>query len=201
MNGLVDLHCHILYGVDDGAQSLEDSLEMGKALVELGFSVVAASPHNRPKYAPKEMAITRMNELQAAIGLLQLRDFDEVLSKRRQVDEAYRAGLFGLRGIRCLPSVPREGSNYSYFPILVEPSFPLTRDQLYNLLKSQSIHCRRYFYPLISDFPMYRGLPSASNANLPIAARIAQQVLCLPIYPDLDPDTIKSVIDVMVNAG
>lgn len=137
----------------------------------------------------------KMNELQAAIGLLQLRDFHDVLDKRRIVDEAYRSGLAGLRGIRCLPERPPGTSNYSYFPILVGPEYPLTRDQLYERLKSRGIRCRRYFYPLISDFPMYRGLPSSSHANLPVAARTAQQVLCLPIYPDLRDDSIQEVID------
>lgn len=137
----------------------------------------------------------KMNELQAAIGLLQLRDFHEVLDKRRAVEEAYRAGLASVPGIRCLPARPEQSSNHSYFPILVGPGYPLTRDRLYDQLKARGIHCRRYFYPLISDFPMYRGLASSSHANLPVAARTAQQVLCLPIYPDLPADTVQSIVD------
>lgn len=137
----------------------------------------------------------KMNELQAAIGLLQLRDFQEVLDRRRAVDEAYRRGLADLQGIHCLPARTATSSNFSYFPILVGPDYPLTRDQLYERLKLRGIHCRRYFYPLISDFPMYRGLASSSHVNLSVAARVAQQVLCLPIYPDLPADTIQDVID------
>ncbi len=85
-------------------------------------------------------------------------------------------------------------ANYGYFPILVDGDYPLSRDGLYQALKDQNIHPRRYFYPLISDFPMYRGLPSAHRENLPVATAAAQKILCLPIYPGLDAETIGEIV-------
>jgi dTDP-4-amino-4,6-dideoxygalactose transaminase len=142
----------------------------------------------------------KLNELQAAIGLLQLRDFDTVIRKRQAIDKAYRQGLSSVPGIRC-PLEPDSGKgNFSYFPILVEPEYALTRDQLYDFMKSHGIHCRRYFFPLISAFPMYRGLPSSGHASLPVAERVSQQVLCLPIYPDL-PESIIARITELISAS
>ena len=102
-----------------------------------------------------------------------------------------------MEGIRCLSTSGKCSSNYAYFPILVEKDYPFSRDLLYRNLKVQNIHPRRYFYPLISDFPMYRGLPSAHVDNLPVASRIAKQVLCLPMYPallDTDLNRVTRVI-------
>ena len=137
----------------------------------------------------------KMSEFNAALGLLQLRYVRAAIEKRRLIDAAYRHKLAGIKGIRCLNRVGQEAPNYAYFPILVEESFPIGRDALYHALKAIGIHPRRYFYPLISDFPMYRGLPSANTANLPVATHVAQQVLCLPIYPDLDPAIVDQIGD------
>ena len=100
----------------------------------------------------------KMSEINAAFGLLQLKHMDEALAKRQSIDEAYRKGLKDVPGIRCLQSAGEEVANYSYFPILVEEDYPLSRDALYQKLKDNNIYARRYFYPLISDFPMYRGM-------------------------------------------
>jgi len=89
------------------------------------------------------------------------------------------------------------GYNFSYFPILVEPEYPLSRDALYQKLKDNGIHPRRYFYPLVSEFPMYRGLSSAKPENLPVAQSISRSIICLPIYPDLHDDQIDLIISVM----
>ncbi len=139
----------------------------------------------------------KMNEVQAAFGLLQLRDMGQSIARRQRVDGAYRQGLWGLTGIRCLPEPAWGQGNFSYFPILVEPGYALTRDELYDFMKSRGVHCRRYFYPLISAFPMYRGLPSSRHVNLPVAERVAQQILCLPIYPDLPETTVARIIDLI----
>ncbi len=98
-----------------------------------------------------------------------------------------------MKGIRCLRDAGEKVANYAYFPILVEADYPFSREVLYQKLKDNSIHSRRYFYPLISDFPMYRGLPSAHRENLPVATEIAQKVLCLPIYPDLDLSVVDEI--------
>lgn len=135
----------------------------------------------------------KMSEFNAALGVLQLKYIDQALALRRAVDTAYRDQLQGVKGIRCLQTAGEQVANYAYFPILVGPDYPLSRDDLYLKLKEHGIHTRRYFYPLMSDFPMYRGLPSAHRENLPVATQAAQQVLCLPIYPDLEMSVVSKV--------
>ncbi|MEX8519825.1 MAG: dTDP-4-amino-4,6-dideoxy-D-glucose aminotransferase VioA [Leptothrix sp. (in: b-proteobacteria)] len=139
----------------------------------------------------------KMNEVQAAFGLLQLKSIDQVIQRRQRIDGFYRNALADITGIRCVADSGETRRNYSYFPILVQPEFPISRDALYQALRDQNIYARRYFYPLITDFPMYRGLPSSASSNLPVATRIGQQVICLPIYPDLaeiDAERIVSII-------
>ena len=104
-------------------------------------------------------------------------------------------------GITCVPAGPAQRQNHSYFPILVTPEYGLTRDELYAKLRQHNIFARRYFYPLISSFPMYRALPSAAPANLPIASRAAEQVLCLPIYPGLTPDEQDEIVSLIRTQG
>lgn len=135
----------------------------------------------------------KMSEFNAALGLLQLKYIDQALARRREIDSAYRERLKNVKGIHCLNDAGEKIANNSYFPILVEPDYPISRDDLYQKLKDNGIHPRRYFYPLISDFPMYRGLPSAHKENLSVAAAAAQQVLCLPIYPDLEVSVVDEI--------
>jgi len=135
----------------------------------------------------------KMSELNAAMGLLQLKYIDRIMARRETIDANYRLLLKDVKGIRCLGDMSGGKANYSYFPILVEPDYPISRDSLYERLKANNIFCRRYFYPLISDFPMYRGLPSAHKENLPIAVDVASKVLCLPIYPGLNELDIKLI--------
>ncbi len=130
----------------------------------------------------------KMSELNAAIGLLQLKHVDQAIARRKEIDAAYRELLKDVKGIRFLTEAGEKVANYAYFPILVEPDYPISRDALYQRLKDQNIYARRYFYPLISDFPMYRGMPSARRENLPVAADASFKVLCLPIYPALSRD-------------
>lgn len=137
---------------------------------------------------------SKMSELNAAVGLLQLKHIDHAISRRREVDAIYREAFRNVKGIRCIESSGETVANYSYFPILIDKDYPLSRDELFNQLRDQNIYARRYFYPLISDFPMYRGLRSASPDNLPVARTAAEQVLCLPIYPNLSLNDQKIVI-------
>lgn len=139
----------------------------------------------------------KLNEVQAAFGLLQLKHVDTAISRRQELDTHYRKGLAGTKGI-TVPSLPISSRhNYSYFPVLVESDYFLSRDGLYDLLKKNRIFARRYFYPLISEFPMYRSMPSAARHNLPVAHEIAKKVLCLPIYPDLPVPEIDRIIDLI----
>lgn len=135
----------------------------------------------------------KMSEFNAALGLLQLKYIDQALAQRKEIDAVYRERLKGMKGIYCLNDAGEKIGNYSYFPILVQADYPISRDDLYQKLKDNGIHPRRYFYPLISDFPMYRGLPSAHRENLPVATAAAQHILCLPIYSDLDMSVVDEI--------
>ena len=135
----------------------------------------------------------KMSEINAAFGMLQLKHIDEALAQRRRIDAAYREALRDVPGIRCLQDAGEQVANYSYFPLLVEADYPLSRDALYQKLKDNNIFARRYFYPLITDFPMYRGMSSAQRENLPVATAAAQKVLCLPIYPALNPQELQRI--------
>ena len=139
----------------------------------------------------------KMNEFCAAFGLLQLEGLNEAIGMRKLIDARYRARLASVRGIECVGDAGERVANYSYFPILVKPDYPMSRDALCGILRSKGIQARRYFYPLITDFPMYRGLPSAATANLPVATRAAQQVICLPIYSALDISISDSIVDII----
>ena len=137
----------------------------------------------------------KMQEFSAALGLLQLKYVDAALARRREIDTFYRKQLANVPGITCAPRAGQQADNYAYFPILVDPEYPLSRDALYEKLREQGIYGRRYFYPLISEFPMYRGLPSARRDHLPVASKVAEQVICLPIYPDLSLDDQDRIIE------
>lgn len=141
----------------------------------------------------------KMSEFNAALGLLQLKHIDKAIARRKVIDCAYREKLRSVSGIRCLDNSGKQYPNYAYFPILVKPEYPISRDGLYQLMKDQDINPRRYFYPLISEFPMYRGLSSAHSDNLPVATVAARQVLCLPIYPDLALEVVESICDLIAS--
>lgn len=143
----------------------------------------------------------KMSEINAAFGMLQLKHVDAAIERRRQIDITYRELLKDVKGIRCLQDAGEQVANYAYFPILVEADYPLSRDALYENLKSQGIFARRYFYPLITDFPMYRGLPSAHRENLPIATAAAPKVMCLPIYPALSADDVARIAKAIMEGG
>ena len=141
----------------------------------------------------------KMSEINAAFGLLQLQHIDEALARRAQIDALYRERLRDIPGIRCLPKAGEKVANHSYFPILVGPEFPISRDALYQKFRDHDIYARRYFYPLISDFPIYRGLPSAHHDNLPVAHAAAQQVLCLPIFPALTDGMLDRIVGLIAD--
>ena len=139
----------------------------------------------------------KMSEFNAALGLVQLKHIDLAIARRGAVEARYRELLKDVPGVRMLARPRDARPNHSYFPILVGPEFAGGRDGLYQRLRDENVMARRYFHPLISDFPMYRGLPSADPARLPVARLAADQVLCLPIYPaltDEDVDRIAAVV-------
>lgn len=139
----------------------------------------------------------KMSEINAAFGLLQLKHIDKAIKRRSEIDRLYREELVHTSGVTCQPDAGEQRPNYAYFPILVDVTYPLSRDGLYEKLKTQNIFARRYFYPLISQFPMYRELPSAQPENLPIATDVSNRVLCLPIYPALSEVEQRDIINLI----
>lgn len=143
----------------------------------------------------------KMSEFNAALGLLQLQHVDAALQARQRIAQRYFHALSDIEGLCPVLPPTSELHNNAYFPIRVLPAYPLSRDALYERLGQAGIHTRRYFYPLISSFPMYRGLPSAAPALLPHAELAAREVLCLPIYPDLSDADQQRVIEVLRRSG
>jgi dTDP-4-amino-4,6-dideoxygalactose transaminase len=135
-----------------------------------------------------------MSEFNAAFGLLQLKSLDAALERRGAIDAQYRAGLAGVDGIFYLPDAGEKVANHAYFPIMVRPEYPLSRDGLYQKLRDNKVFARRYFYPLISDFPMYRSLASAAPANLPNARLVAETIICLPMSSNLRDEDVERVV-------
>lgn len=137
----------------------------------------------------------KMNEFQAALGMLQLKYIDNAIAKRKQIAQTYRKELKGIPGITCLNDNPGVKHCYSYFPILINAEkYGITRDELYEKLKKNNIYGRRYFYPLISQFPIYSGLKSAKPSNLPTAEKITREVICLPLYTELKKNDAYKII-------
>lgn len=140
----------------------------------------------------------KMNELQAAYGILQLKYVEKYIAKRQLITEAYRKYLSIIPGICFLKDIEGVRQGYPYFPILIdEKIFGQSRNTIYEKLQDHNIFGRRYFYPLISNFPLYRGLPSSIPENLPVANKVAEQVLCLPIYSELEIDSVKEICDII----
>lgn len=139
----------------------------------------------------------KLNEVSAAMGLLQLQYIDTNITQRENIDALYRRELAHVKGIDLLPISQSIRYNYAYFSILITNEYGLSRDELYEKLKEQGIFGRRYFYPLISDMEPYKSLNSGITSDLRIAKKIADQVLCLPIYPGLTNHQVEKVIEVI----
>ena len=142
---------------------------------------------------------SKMDEIRAAYGLLNLKQVDSAIAKRKTTAERYRAALKDVPGIRMLKDIEGVRHNYAYFPIFIRGEYGISRDALYAKLQEHNIYGRRYFYPLISTFGAYKGLESANPKNLPVAHKLADQVLCLPMFAGLDAENADRVIDVVKN--
>lgn len=142
---------------------------------------------------------SKMDEIRAAYGILNLRQVDKAIESRKRVAEIYREALAGVEGVTFFNDTPGVRHNYNYFPIFIDAEkYGMTRDELYMKMKEHNVLGRRYFYPLISEFTTYRGLPSAAPANLPNAHKMANAVICLPMYPSLTEDDTARVLDQIV---
>ncbi len=143
----------------------------------------------------------KMNEMQAALGLLQLKDVRKNIEKRKKIDEYYRKEFSELEGVTFLSVPENTEPNYGYFPIFIdERLYGKSRDELYFRLKENGIYARRYFYPLISDFAPYRELESAAKENLPVATETANRVISLPIYADMKEADARRIVDLIKKA-
>lgn len=141
---------------------------------------------------------SKMDEVRAAYGLLNLKQVDKAIAARKVISDMYREGLKDIEGVRLLAGPQGVRNNYSYFPIFIdEKKFGMSRDALYFKLQEENIYGRRYFYPLISQFMMYKDLESARPENIPVATRIAEQVLCLPIYYGLENQDVERIIELI----
>ena len=142
----------------------------------------------------------KMDEVRSAFGLLNLKQVDSAISQRKMIANQYRALLHDISGLSFGNDLPGVHHNYSYFPIFIDAEkFGMTRDELYFRMKEEGVLSRRYFYPLISNFPTYRGLSSANKENLPIGNKMADEVLCLPIHHALSDNDINRIISLIIH--
>ena len=142
---------------------------------------------------------SKVDEVRCAYGLLNLKQVDAAIAKRQKVAQKYREALRNVPGLRFFDDMPDVRHNYSYFPIFINAEeYGKTRDQLYFEMREKDVLGRRYFYPLISTFSTYRGLPSAAPENLPVATRLANEVICLPMHHELSEEDINRVLELVV---
>lgn len=142
---------------------------------------------------------SKVDEVRAAYGILNLRQVDAAIEARHQVAVRYREALREVKGISFFDDMPGVKHNYSYFPIFVDAEqYGMTRDELYAKMKAANVLGRRYFYPLISTFSTYRGLPSSAPANLPNAHRMADTVICLPMHHELSAEDIERTLATII---
>lgn len=142
---------------------------------------------------------SKMDEVRSAYGLLNLKQVDAAIEARHQVAVKYREALRNVEGITFFDDMPNVKHNYSYFPIFIDAKkYGMTRDELYFKMKEQNVLGRRYFYPLISEFSTYKGLESAKPENLPVAHKMADSVICLPMHHALTDEDIQRIIDSIV---
>ena len=143
---------------------------------------------------------SKMDEVRSAFGLLNLRQVDAAIEARHRVATAYREALRHVEGITFWNDQPSVRHNYGYFPIFVDAKrYGMTRDELYSRMLEHGILCRRYFYPLISTFAPYRDLPSAAPENLPVATKMADEVICLPMHHELSDGDVQKVIEIITD--
>jgi dTDP-4-amino-4,6-dideoxygalactose transaminase len=141
---------------------------------------------------------SKVDEMRAAYGILNLRQVDAAIAARQKVAQRYREALRNVPGVTFFDDMPGVRHNYSYFPIFIDAEkYGMTRDELYFKMKNANVLGRRYFYPLISEFSTYKELPSASSDNLPIATKIANSVICLPMHHELIDEDIDLILNIV----
>ena len=141
---------------------------------------------------------SKMDEIRSAYGLLNLKQVDKAIENRKKVAEKYKKALKDVEGNRYLEDIEGKKHNYYYYPIFIdEEKYGMSRDALYAKLKDNNILGRRYFYPLISEFTTYKGLESSRKENLPVAHKLADSVICLPMYADLTDEDVERIVEIV----
>lgn len=142
---------------------------------------------------------SKVDEMRAAYGLLNLKQVDQAIANRQKVANAYREALRGIDGITFFEDMPGVKHNYAYFPMFIDAEkYGITRDELYFKMKEANVLGRRYFYPLISEFSTYRGLESANPANLQNAHKMADSVICLPMHHELSEEDLNRILNLVI---
>lgn len=140
----------------------------------------------------------KISEFNAAVGLLQLKYFDYVTEQRRRIDSLYRERLGAVPGLRLVAPAGQHARNYAYFPIMVGKDYPQSRDALYSRLFENGIYGRRYFYPLVTEFPAYKTSDLNVQERFPVAFAKSRQIICLPLYPDLPFDEVERICELII---
>lgn len=189
----LSFHATKVYNTVEGGALICHSAEMKKKIDQLkNFGFTGEITVEAPGINSK------MDEIRSAYGLLNLKQVDAAIESRKQTAEKYKEALRNVTGIRFLEDMENVHHNYSYFPIFIDAKeYGMTRDELYEKMKSQNVLGRRYFYPLITEFEPYKNYPSATAENLPVAKKMADEVVCLPMYAFMEDEDVERVIGVI----
>ena len=187
----MSFHATKVYNTVEGGALICHSPEMKKKIDQLkNFGFTGEVSVEAPGINSK------MDEIRSAYGLLNLRQVDKAIESRKNTANKYKDAFRNVKGLRFLEDIDGVRHNYSYFPIFIDSTqYGMTRDELYEKLKDKNILGRRYFYPLITDFEPYKNYPSAKAENLPNAKKLADSVICLPMYAFMSDCDIMRVID------
>ncbi len=191
---VMSFHATKVFNTFEGGAIVSHDEQMKKRIDQLkNFGITSETTAVAPGINGK------MNEIQAAMGLLQLKTIEEAILKRKQIVSVYRELLKNIPEISFLDDLPGVKHCYSYFPIFVKKEkYGSSRDELYEKLKQNNFYGRRYFYPLISQFPIYNQLESAQSGKMPVAEKITEEVICLPLFEEMDHQTVREVIKIIL---
>ncbi|HRZ99027.1 MAG TPA: DegT/DnrJ/EryC1/StrS family aminotransferase, partial [Paludibacter sp.] len=192
---VLSFHAIKVFSTIEGGAVICHSAEMKNRLDNIkNFGIISETEVTEPGINAK------LNELQSAFGLMQLKYVNQSIDKRKELVLIYRSQLENIPGVKYFDDCENITPNYSYFPILIdEKKYGSSRNSLYEKLKMHDIYSRRYFYPLISDFEPYNKLPGSEISNIPVATRIAQQILCLPLYTELSELDVIRICSLIKN--
>lgn len=190
---ILSFHATKVFNTFEGGAIVSHSAEMKKKIDDLknfGF---------QDQITVEGIGINgKMNEVQTAMGLLQLKYINSAIDKRKKIIEIYRNALEEVDGIQFFNDIEGVKHNYAYFPVFInELEYGKSRDEVYEELKKHNIYGRRYFYPLINQFSAYKSLPSTESENLIVAEKMSNEVICLPVYPDLDHADVEKIIEIL----